>query len=431
MQNLLHCFNAYSSSWYSGISLSLLFKFIRNSDPGVRIVFVHGHDSDLNSMFTVQITRCNFQHGPNFGFPLDPSYRLWYSISCKSSFSTNRCIESWELFLSLAWLGTFGLLRNFSLWLSNISGPNSFIQSCFKEISEGGRGDAYIFSNMPSPVSILTTFGVSWKCFMKNDGVRSCLIELQSFLQSKVDVDPIHRVLIVSFMLCACIVQLQGRWDCILNDFGVLGGTELLPKNEYNTEIFSGVLLLLPCCSSIFRDTNDDKIRNVCEDHFLISIIQSLHHCLEEDFHDEEDWSISSSRLNRRVNILLVQHQSKFLLHWVLFLWVGRKGVVFVVLLLAFARLEKSLAFNVDVRIRNQLVQTIRNSDAWVTNVFVYRLNSDFHTIFTSYTTGCRLQCGPRIHRFGSNVSSYLGKVHAGQATASVTCQNSVVSFVI
>ena len=35
----------------------------------------------------------------------------------------------------------------------------------------------------------------SWECFVKNDGVRSCLIEFQSFLQSKIDVDPIHRVL--------------------------------------------------------------------------------------------------------------------------------------------------------------------------------------------------------------------------------------------
>ena len=34
---------------------------MRNSDPGVRIVFVHGHDSDLNSIFAVQATGCNFQ----------------------------------------------------------------------------------------------------------------------------------------------------------------------------------------------------------------------------------------------------------------------------------------------------------------------------------------------------------------------------------
>ena len=42
---------------------------------------------------------------------------------------------------------------------------------------------------------------------MKNDGVRSCLIELQSFLLRKFDVDPIHRVLMFSSMPYACTVQ--------------------------------------------------------------------------------------------------------------------------------------------------------------------------------------------------------------------------------
>ena len=42
---------------------------------------------------------------------------------------------------------------------------------------------------------------------MKNDSVRSCLIELQSLIQSKVDVDPIHRIFDVASMLYACIVQ--------------------------------------------------------------------------------------------------------------------------------------------------------------------------------------------------------------------------------
>ena len=41
---------------------------------------------------------------------------------------------------------------------------------------------------------------------MKNDCVRSCLIELQSFLQSKIDVDPIHLVLML-LPLYACIVH--------------------------------------------------------------------------------------------------------------------------------------------------------------------------------------------------------------------------------
>ena len=38
---------------------------------------------------------------------------------------------------------------------------------------------------------------------MKSDCVRSCLIELQSFLQSEVDVDPIHRIL----MFLPCFMQ--------------------------------------------------------------------------------------------------------------------------------------------------------------------------------------------------------------------------------
>ena len=38
-----------------------------NSDLGVRIVFVHGHDSDLNSIFAVQITGRDFQYRSNLG----------------------------------------------------------------------------------------------------------------------------------------------------------------------------------------------------------------------------------------------------------------------------------------------------------------------------------------------------------------------------
>ena len=43
----------------------------------------------------------------------------------------------------------------------------------------------------------------------------------------------------------------------------------------------------------------------------LCSRSQSLHHCLEVDYHVEEDGSISSTLENRRANVFLVQHQSK------------------------------------------------------------------------------------------------------------------------
>ena len=42
---------------------------------------------------------------------------------------------------------------------------------------------------------------------MKNDSVRSCLMELQSFPQSKIDVNPNTPYFDVSSILCACIVQ--------------------------------------------------------------------------------------------------------------------------------------------------------------------------------------------------------------------------------
>ena len=50
---------------------------------------------------------------------------------------------------------------------------------------------------------------ISWKSFVKNDRVRSSLIELQSFLQSKIDVDPIHCVLmsLPCFMHVYCAYQ--------------------------------------------------------------------------------------------------------------------------------------------------------------------------------------------------------------------------------
>ena len=64
-------------------------------------------------------------------------------------------------------LDLVGLIVNFMLVEQlSLSGcratsePNSSIQSCFKEIFGGGRGDAKTFSYMASPVSIRTTFGI-------------------------------------------------------------------------------------------------------------------------------------------------------------------------------------------------------------------------------------------------------------------------------
>ena len=77
------------------------------------------------------------------------------------------------------------------------SEPNSLFHSCFKEIFGGSLGDivyffVYDFSNF-HPNNFRNT--ISWKCFLKDDCIRSSLIEFQSFLNCKIDVDPICCVL--------------------------------------------------------------------------------------------------------------------------------------------------------------------------------------------------------------------------------------------
>ena len=167
---------------------------------------------------------------------------------------------------------------------------------------------------------------ISWECVVKDDCVRSGLIELKSFLLSKFYVDPIHRVLMslplfllvpcktrcfqVNFVrisvffvhrihrrkkyrlsfpqiwstpvsilnlwwsvncwhircdtctrrncseLKHCLVR-KDQWDCVLNDLEELGDKEFLVlMDQYNIEIFSCCLCLLPSCSSIHHQTN-------------------------------------------------------------------------------------------------------------------------------------------------------------------------------
>ena len=82
---------------------------------------------------------------------------------------------------------------------------------------------------------------------------------------------------------------MKDQQDCVLNDLEELGGKEFLQRHQYNTEIFSCFLLLLPCCSSTFHQTNVEIAQNGSEENLLFSRNQSLHHLLEVDYHDEED----------------------------------------------------------------------------------------------------------------------------------------------
>ena len=66
-----------------------LVQAMRNSDPGVRIVFVHRFNSNLHSIFTLQVAGCDFQYGSNFGVPLNPTFRVsWFVVSWQSVLTT-------------------------------------------------------------------------------------------------------------------------------------------------------------------------------------------------------------------------------------------------------------------------------------------------------------------------------------------------------
>ena len=109
---------------------------------------------------------------------------------------------------------------------------------------------------------------------------------------------------------------MEDQLNCVLNDFEELGDKEFLVlTDQYNIEIFSYFLPLLPLYSSTFRQTNVDSAQSRSEDIPLISRIRSLHRLLEVDDHDEEEHSVVMTLGKRLANNLLAQHQSK-IFHW-------------------------------------------------------------------------------------------------------------------
>ena len=126
---------------------------------------------------------------------------------------------------------------------------------------------------------------------------------------------------------------MKDQWDCLLNDLEELGNQEFpVLMDQYNIEIFSCFLCLLPLYSSTFHQTNVEIAQDRSEDIPLISRIQSLHHLLEVDDHDEEEYSIVLTLSERLANNLLANYQSTFFLRWVQFLWMSWQEHVFVVL---------------------------------------------------------------------------------------------------
>ena len=73
--------------------------------------------------------------------------------------------------------------------------------------------------------------------------------------------------------------------DFVLDDLEELGDKEFLVlMDQYNIEIFSCCLRLLPSCSSTFHRTRIESAQNRSEDDLLISRIRSLHLLLEGDY---------------------------------------------------------------------------------------------------------------------------------------------------
>ena len=62
--------------------------------------------------------------------------------------------------------------------------------------------------------------------------------------------------------------------------------------DQYNIEIFSCFLRLLPLYSSTFHQINVESAQDHSDDNLSVSKIQSLHLLLEVDDHDEEEYSV-------------------------------------------------------------------------------------------------------------------------------------------
>ena len=228
--------------------------------------------------------------------------------------------------------------------------------------------------------------------------------------------------------------------------------------DQYNTEIFSCFLLLLPSYSSTLHQTNVEDTQNGSEDNLFFSRIQSLHHLLDVlVFHDEENESISSKNQNRWVNIFLVQISVQVLSPIGIVVFVDKLAEVRLCgFALTFDLLAKSPAFNFSTYSSNCISEVSCSLSSWsllfnfVTNLFLpweiltheWELSLFIDSIpISTPCLPCRQQVvtsntGPilvfsRIQPFGLDELASLGNVYSRQATESVNCENSSVSFVM
>ena len=142
----------------------------------------------------------------------------------KSPWSITNWIWSW-----LGWLEKLGSSNNFSFWLLNsfpfwlsINFRTQFLCPIVTlwDLWWRPRWHVYFFvSDFSSFQSNNFWNTISWKNSLKDDCIRSSLIECQSFPDRKIDVDPIYRVL----MSLPCIVQvLCTTWYIQVNLFKIV-----------------------------------------------------------------------------------------------------------------------------------------------------------------------------------------------------------------
>ena len=73
-----------------------LVQSMRNSDSRVRIVFVYRFNADFHSIFTLQVTGCDFPHGSNFGVPANPTFsgQLIFHLLVKKTLDMSLALQS-------------------------------------------------------------------------------------------------------------------------------------------------------------------------------------------------------------------------------------------------------------------------------------------------------------------------------------------------
>ena len=262
-------------------------------------------------------------------------------------------------------------------WLSTHNGSSTFL-SVSSSLSKRSTNKLVFLQSGEERVSISWTLerdvcsvttGLPVRKIVKNDGVRSRVIAFEPFLLSKFDINPIHHVLMFlpRFMHVLCktrcslfkgftslkdtVCRLLNFWppginpesmmECKLTalptwwmylkkpsriktsswKINKIASWMTLESSEIHNCSWrvSTVLVSFLVSSSSCHTALPLFIKQWWHYTMILKIIfflriQWLHHHLEVDCHDEEDWSVSSTLHNRWSNNLVVQHRSKFFL---------------------------------------------------------------------------------------------------------------------